>query len=292
MVATAAGCQVGPTARTPAGKGTLTFNVTDAPGKPEITGIILTITKILVHRATPETETASETSTSTSTTPAEGEWIEIPVPTAMNTFDLLKLQGVEQLLASTEMAAGKYTQIRLTVQKAEVGLDGAAPMGATLPSGVLKLVHPFDVVAGEVTTITLDFDAEKSVTVTGQGLPIVKPVVKLSVKPPKSQNTQPSLNAAQKIALDFIKGGPTYAFDGVEGTLTLTNTQTLQTPNTWQFTYEFDCSHAGYGDRSGQSPAEALTHHVAVITVENGSVTSAILDGAWNELTQEAVPGP
>ena len=46
----------------------------------------------------------------------------------------------------------------------------------------LKIVHPFNVIPGEITALVLDFDAERMVTVTGAGEIIVKPVVKLSVK--------------------------------------------------------------------------------------------------------------
>ena len=54
-----------------------------------------------------------------------------------------------------------------------------------MPSKELKLVHPFDVVAGETTDLVVDFDADKMVTVTGAGKIMVKPVVKLTVKQEK-----------------------------------------------------------------------------------------------------------
>lgn len=43
-------------------------------------------------------------------------------------------------------------------------------------------VRPFDVEEGETTVLLLDFDADKSVVVTGSGKVIVKPVVKLTVQ--------------------------------------------------------------------------------------------------------------
>jgi len=287
------GCQGG---QTSTAKGTLTVNVTDAPPSADVTSIMITVSKLEVHRAEPatQTSTSTETSTETSTTEStsEGEWITIDVPTANESFDLLKIQGVDQLLASTSIAPGKYTQIRLTIDEAEVALGGGDLKPATVPSGVLKLVHPFDIVDGETTTITLDFDAAKSVNVTGQGNIMVKPVIKLIVKPPKSeQSAQVTRETSRQTAEDFVKNGPTFAFDGIVSTLVLTNTETINS-STWRFTYEFDCSHGGYGDRTGQAVTEAVTHHVEVVTVENGSVISAEIDGAWNEITQEAIVTP
>jgi hypothetical protein len=50
-----------------------------------------------------------------------------------------------------------------------------------VPSGELKFVRPFDVIAGVTTDVKLDFDAQKSVNVTGNGKVMVKPVVKLAI---------------------------------------------------------------------------------------------------------------
>ena len=52
---------------------------------------------------------------------------------------------------------------------------------AKLPSGKLKFVRPFDVVAGATTILELDFIADESLVITGKGDLIFKPVVKLSV---------------------------------------------------------------------------------------------------------------
>jgi hypothetical protein len=52
---------------------------------------------------------------------------------------------------------------------------------ATVPSGVLRIVRPFEVVLGESTIITLDFDADRSVVSAGPRL-LFKPTVKLLVR--------------------------------------------------------------------------------------------------------------
>ena len=155
--------------------GTIEVRVTDAP--PEygtIKEIWVTVVDseegIMVHKAATEED-------------GEGEWIPIPV-TGDNPFELLELkeQGVDALLGWAEVPTGKYTQIRMTIEQVEVIFEGETdPIEAKLPSGKLKLVRPFDVIDGETTILLLDFIADESVTITGQGDVIFKPVIKLVV---------------------------------------------------------------------------------------------------------------
>lgn len=206
-----------------AGKGYVNILVTDAPPKNEVTSIMVTVSSISVHMAgteitpppattstttattTTTTTTATSTAMTTSTTStattgtplpssgeAGGQWVTISI-SGPNPFDLLKLQGIDELLGSAQLQAGRYTQIRLEIKKVEVALGGGALQEATLPSGELKFVRPFDVIAGETTDVELDFDAKKSVNVTGNGKVMVKPVVKLSVTN-KSSNQLASLS--------------------------------------------------------------------------------------------------
>ena len=202
------------------------------------------------------------------------------------------IKGLEEVLAVEEIEAGKYTQIRLMVESVEVTLGDGEPVEAKVPSGELKFVRPFDVVEGETTVLLFDFDAEKSVTVTGKGNITVKPVVKLTVKQGEAQQqgiSEVSEEESREIAEEFVEDSPTFVFDGIEDSLVLTDTLTLQGPYCWQFVFEFDSSHAGYGDRTGLTLAEVITPHQAVVTVEQGEVTDAVLDGEWDMLSQETL---
>jgi hypothetical protein len=87
---------------------------------------------------------------------------------------------------------------------------------------------------------------------------------------------------SQQIALEFLKSSATYKFDGIEDTLTLADTLVLRCPSCWTFVYKFDSRHAGYGDRTGEVLAQVITPHEAAITVIQGEVTDAILDGKWD----------
>lgn len=188
--------------------GTIEFLVTDAPAKDNVTAINVTISAIAVHCAgtaseniTPSpTPTATDNTTSDNQTPTisptptvssiptQDGWLKIKLATPQ-TFELLSLQDVEQFLTADNISAGKYTQIRLTIDKVEVALGDGEPQPAELPSNELKIVRPFEITAGQSTILTLDFLADKMVSVTGNGKINVKPVVKLTVKEAKAHQS-------------------------------------------------------------------------------------------------------
>lgn len=89
---------------------------------------------------------------------------------------------------------------------------------------------------------------------------------------------------AEKIAESYVENSATFKFDGILDTFQLTNT--VQLTAGWQFTFRFECSHAGYGNRSGQNLAQVITPHTAVVTVANGQVTSASMDSIWDMMNQ------
>jgi len=92
---------------------------------------------------------------------------------------------------------------------------------------------------------------------------------------------------SQQTAEDFVKNSPTFQFDGIEESLELAEKLYPDIENAWQFVYHFESRNAGYGDRTGQMLAQVVTHHEAIITVENGEITTAILDGEWDMLSQQ-----
>ena len=96
---------------------------------------------------------------------------------------------------------------------------------------------------------------------------------------------------ARQLADNFIDGSATYVFDGIEDTLELVETLYPDIENAWSFVYCFDCRNAGYGDRTGQGLAEVITPHEAVINVEEGSISSATLDGVWDMIHQVMLKG-
>jgi heat shock protein HslJ len=188
---------VGACAQPSATTSTLKVYVTDAPPSDEVTGIMVTIAEVQVHKAVAEQE---QVGSDNQTQQDEGEWITIDISDNATTFDLLQIKGIEQFLGASEVAVGKYTQVRLVVDTIQVSLGDGELQDATVPSNELKIVRPFDVVAGEATVLTLDFEADKMVTVTGPGKIIVKPVIKLTVRQekPTGQKDEPK----QEVSLE------------------------------------------------------------------------------------------
>jgi hypothetical protein len=72
-------------------------------------------------------------------------------------------------------------------------------------------------------------------------------------------------------------------------TLALVNTTTLKCPYCWEFVYQFDCRQAGYGNRMGRMLAQVITPHTATIVVQEGKVTSAMMDSEWDMMGQKLI---
>ena len=123
-------------------------------------------------------------------------WMTLPFAggATSRTCDLKKLTAAQDILGTAALAAGHYTQIRLTVSSAALYFDNASagaacaasiatPPGASsqvgVPSGEVKLNREFDLQAGGATptTILVDFDGDKSIKQTGAGLFMMTPVI-------------------------------------------------------------------------------------------------------------------
>jgi|GEM_PF-969188 len=92
---------------------------------------------------------------------------------------------------------------------------------------------------------------------------------------------------SREIARAFVEHSPTYQYDGFD--LQYNQTIVLRCPYCWTFVFDFTSRHAGYGNRTGQVLAQVITPHQAEVTVINGTITSAVLDGRWDMLTQTPV---
>jgi len=149
------------------GTGTLVMKITDAPTDLNITKALVTISNVEVHLAA-----ANEDVNATN----ETGWF--TVVKEEKTFDLIKIKDVKELLGNSELKAGKYTQVRLNVNKALVTIDGAEHV-LTIPSKTVKLVKPFNIVENQTTTLTLDFDAKESIKSTGKDKYIMNPTIKV-----------------------------------------------------------------------------------------------------------------
>jgi len=85
------------------------------------------------------------------------------------TVDLASLTNVSELLASGNVSAGKYTQIRIVVTAVTGTMANGTVVNFTVPSGKLKTTHPFNVTADHTETLTLDFDLSRSISYDASG---------------------------------------------------------------------------------------------------------------------------
>jgi len=151
-------------------QGTIEIRVTDPP-PPGVHSANVTLTKVEVHIA------------SDNVSGNESGWTKIFEDEDGVTFDLFEVIDKPCVLGSNNVTAGKYTQIRVYVQGVEGLTKDMEPYEADVPSGTIKFVRPFNVEDGVKTILTLDFDGDKSLVMTGkEGKFLFKPVVKLIVK--------------------------------------------------------------------------------------------------------------
>jgi hypothetical protein len=98
------------------------------------------------------------------------------------TFDLIALQDVKEELGLKELSAGKYTQIRLTVENANISINNEGKieeLNLKIPSDKVKLIKAFWIYEDQTTILTLDFDIKESVHKTGNDNYIMKPTIKV-----------------------------------------------------------------------------------------------------------------
>ena len=91
------------------------------------------------------------------------------------------------------------------------------------------------------------------------------------------------------VAENFLRTSPTFRFDGVQDSIELRSSIKGACDTCSEFTFTFDSSYPGYGDRTTLVLNAAETLHQATVAIDDGIVTSARLDGVWDVLLQRPV---
>jgi hypothetical protein len=171
------GCSGSPT--NPTDTGRLTLQLKDSP-YGDAKSLLVTFSAISAHRADSEFSPLQFANGATT-----------------RTCDLKKLETAEDVLGTTAIPVGHYTQIRLNVSSATLYFDNAAdgppcapsidpPAGrsgaVTIPSGEVRLNRQFTLAADAVTTILLDFDGDQSVHETSNGYSMTPVIAIVSVQ--------------------------------------------------------------------------------------------------------------
>lgn len=99
-------------------------------------------------------------------------------------YNLLDLQNdVSVVIADQQdLSVGKITQMRLILgqQNTVATTDSIYPLKLSSQDETgLKVVTPFNIAANKTISILVDFDAEKSVVIEGDGSYKLKPVIKI-----------------------------------------------------------------------------------------------------------------
>ena len=166
-----------------AAPGSMSVSLTDAPacGFDEVN---VTVSKVRVHQSSSADDKAAGWTDITLNPPRKINLLDFNDPT----------QPIHvQPLGLTPLEPGHYTQLRLVLVANSnnpnqplansVVLSGANnEIPLDTPSGIqsgIKLIHQFDVPSGQRVDLLLDFDACRSIVLTGNGTYKLKPVIKV-----------------------------------------------------------------------------------------------------------------
>ncbi|MBE3115145.1 MAG: DUF4382 domain-containing protein [Actinobacteria bacterium] len=279
------------------GTGTLKIYLTDAPG--DYKEVNINISKIEGHIAN---------------NGEEGSWEVLKEWSGGLPVDLIKLEDVSMLLASLELEPNKYTQLRIFLNgDASLVLEGEdGPNGPTetvpleIPSSAnsgIKLNHPFKIVEGMITKLTIDFDAEKSVKKTGNGKYKMEPVISLSSETYSTGEVPGGVGLVSgsvsyyesgNLALVGISGASIELTGGVYIFTNTTTTSTEEPIGTFNLvdvpagTYTLNVNAEGYDDYSESGVVVVNGENTVVdvvFLVEEPGVISGIVKEAGSELT-------
>ncbi|MBW3581523.1 MAG: DUF4382 domain-containing protein [Euryarchaeota archaeon] len=143
------------------GTGTMTTYIKDA-ATDEFSEIWIRFSEVTVHKAG---EDGNETDNETSD---DSQWV-VVVDTP-RTLDLLRFsdEGSKAFLGADELAAGRYTQIRINITEAwGVRASDGENVTITVAQTEAKVVRTFTVEANTTTQVVIDLDLDRSVRQQG-----------------------------------------------------------------------------------------------------------------------------
>jgi hypothetical protein len=183
----------------PGGQGSVSAYVKDAPSD-DFREVHLVFTQVQVHRSSGggnetdstatgtatgistavgnTTVTASVNATATSADTQGAGWITVFSDPAGVDVDLLNTTGARAaFLGEADLSAGRYQQIRVTVEEA-YGVDhNGTRHDITVSGGTVRSVRPFEVEPGQETRLTVDIDLDRSLRQQGNGQWRLTPVI-------------------------------------------------------------------------------------------------------------------
>ena len=198
-----AGCQNDQTTGpgTGSGVGTLAVRLTDSPAGYD--SVVIAVDSIRVHVDSGD---------------SLGGWFTLSRTPAV--YDLLLFMGgKDTLVAKGDIPAGYYSQLRLYIGSGSHVVVGGISQPLEIPSGSesgLKLNIQTTINAGVQYVLVLDFDASRSIVLTGNGRYLLKPVI---------QTVAMSISGSLSGVATPATASPTvWAIIGADSTSTFTDT--------------------------------------------------------------------
>lgn len=159
------GCKDNPSSPD-SGNGSVKIYMVDSPADYDAVNIV--VSKVEVNQSADASENSSG-------------WVVIN--DKEQTYNLLDLRnGANAVLGENSLKAGHYSQVRLILGTGSNVVMNGIRYDLTVPSGTqtgIKLVHGFDVQANSQFLLTLDFNVNQSILVTGSGKFMLKPTIKV-----------------------------------------------------------------------------------------------------------------
>ena len=90
----------------------------------------------------------------------------------------------------------------------------------------------------------------------------------------------------RRLAESFLRNSPSFRFDGLPQSVELIDRTGGDCDTCVSYTFAFESSHPGYGDRTDLPLAVSVTPHEATISIEDGLVTAARIDSIWDVIAQ------
>ena len=203
------------------GKGTLKIYLTNTSGlykvppwlpEEEYQAINISISRIEGHIAGEEGED-------------NGYWETLKEWNPGYDVNLMDIEGVSVLLASLNLESHTYTQLRiflseeaeLVLLRGEDEVTAPLPIPSSVQTGI-KLNHPFEIIAGNITKLTIEFDAHQSVVRLGNGKYLMKPVIGLSSETYSTGDDLTELvGSVSGTVSHFVNNGGLLELEGIEG---------------------------------------------------------------------------
>lgn len=164
--------------------GRAVISVQGSNDSPEATNLELTISKAEVHLVrlfVPGTsnDATTEGINGRRTNQNVSKWETLQLNGKSDAPAVLKLEkGLTSPLGDTNIAGGKYAEIRLYVSKARAELLSGTEIDLVIPGGgdIIRVARPFNIFASNTTSLILNLDIKNSIIKQGE-IYVLKPVI-------------------------------------------------------------------------------------------------------------------